>query len=100
MYYKACLFIVSVFFLFVIQAVSSNAMSLVDRVEQLESTVGNQQGTIDDLESTVEDQQDMIEDLLAAAVNDAVRRIETETSEKMSGVTAGMNLPAGMKLPF
>jgi len=42
----------------------------------------------------------MIEDLLAAAVNDAVRRIEQTSSEKMSGVTAGMNLPAGMKLPF
>jgi len=54
--------------------------------------------SIDD--SLMEDDKEMIEDLLAAAVNDAVRRIETETSEKMSGVTAGMNLPAGMKLPF
>jgi len=54
--------------------------------------------SIDD--SLMEDDKEMIEDLLAAAVNDAVRRIETETQEKMSGVTAGMNLPAGMKLPF
>ena len=51
-------------------------------------------------DSLMEDDKEMIEDLLAAAVNDAVRRIETETQEKMSGVTAGMNLPAGMKLPF
>jgi nucleoid-associated protein EbfC len=51
-------------------------------------------------DSLMEDDKEMIEDLLAAAVNDAVRRIETESSEKMSGVTAGMNLPAGMKLPF
>jgi len=51
-------------------------------------------------DSLMEDDKEMIEDLLAAAVNDAVRRIETTSSEKMSGVTAGMNLPAGMKLPF
>lgn len=51
-------------------------------------------------DSLMQDDKEMIEDLLAAAVNDAVRRIETETQEKMSGVTSGMNLPAGMKLPF
>jgi len=51
-------------------------------------------------DSLMEDDKEMIEDLLAAAVNDAVRRIEQTSSEKMSGVTAGMNLPAGMKLPF
>lgn len=51
-------------------------------------------------DSLMGDDKEMIEDLLAAAVNDAVRRIETESSEKMSGVTAGMNLPGGMKLPF
>jgi hypothetical protein len=51
-------------------------------------------------DSLMDDDKEMIEDLLAAAVNDAVRRIEAETQEKMSGVTAGMNLPAGMKLPF
>lgn len=44
--------------------------------------------------------KDMLEDLIAAAVNDANRRVENMTQEKMSGVTAGMNLPAGMKLPF
>ncbi len=51
-------------------------------------------------ESLMEDDKEMIEDLLAAAVNDAVRRIETESSEKMSGITAGMNLPGGLKFPF
>ncbi len=46
------------------------------------------------------DEKDMLEDLIAAAVNDANRRVENMTQEKMSGLTAGMNLPAGMKLPF
>ena len=53
---------------------------------------------IDD--SLFNDEKDMLEDLLAAAVNDAVRRVEATTQEKMSGVTAGMGLPPGMKLPF
>ena len=42
----------------------------------------------------------MIEDLTAAAVNDASRKIEALTKEKMSGLTAGLNLPPGFKLPF
>jgi len=42
----------------------------------------------------------MIEDLTAAAMNDASRKIEAVTKEKMSGLTAGLNLPAGFKLPF
>ena len=46
------------------------------------------------------DDKDMLEDLIAAAVNDANRRVENMTQEKMSGLTAGMELPAGMKLPF
>jgi len=54
--------------------------------------------TLDD--SLMEDDKEMIEDLLAAAVNDAVRRVEQQTQEKMAGVTAGLNLPGGMKLPF
>ena len=51
-------------------------------------------------DSLMSDDKEMIEDLLAAAVNDAVRKIEQQSSERMSGVTAGMNLPGGMKLPF
>jgi len=54
--------------------------------------------TLDD--SLMQDDKEMIEDLLAAAVNDAVRRVEQQTQEKMSGITAGLNLPGGMKLPF
>ncbi len=46
------------------------------------------------------DDKDMLEDLIAAAVNDANRRVENMTQEKMSGLTVGLNLPAGMKLPF
>ncbi len=46
------------------------------------------------------DDKDMLEDLVAAAVNDAVRRVETLTQEKMGGLTSGFGLPPGMKLPF
>ena len=49
---------------------------------------------------SVMDDRELLEDLIAAAVNDAVRRIESTTQEKMSGFTAGLNLPPGMKLPF
>jgi hypothetical protein len=44
--------------------------------------------------------KDMLEDLVAAAINDAVRRVETTTQEKMGGLTAGMPMPPGFKLPF
>jgi hypothetical protein len=46
------------------------------------------------------DERDMLEDLLAAAFNDAARRVEATVQEKMAGVTAGMPLPPGLKLPF
>jgi hypothetical protein len=42
----------------------------------------------------------MLEDLVAAAVNDAVHKVEQETQERMSGLTSGLDLPGGMKLPF
>ncbi len=54
--------------------------------------------TIDD--SLLGEDRDMLEDLIAAAVNDAVHRIEKTTQEKMADATAGMPLPPGMKLPF
>jgi nucleoid-associated protein EbfC len=44
--------------------------------------------------------KEMLEDLIAAAVNDAVRRGEETSKEKMAGFTAGLNLPPGIKLPF
>jgi DNA-binding YbaB/EbfC family protein len=50
--------------------------------------------------SLMSDDKEMLEDLIAAAVNDAVRRIETTSQEKMSALTAGMPLPPGMKFPF
>lgn len=53
---------------------------------------------IDD--SLVGDDKDMLEDLVAAAVNDAVHKVEASSKEMMSGMTAGLNLPGGMKLPF
>ena len=46
------------------------------------------------------DDKEMLEDLIAAAFNDALSKVETTVQEKMSGMTAGLNLPAGMKLPF
>ena len=54
--------------------------------------------TID--ESLMKDDKEMLEDLVAAAMNDAVRRVETTVQEKMSGVTAGLPLPPGFKMPF
>ncbi len=50
--------------------------------------------------SLVGDDKEMLEDLVAAAFNDAARRVEAMIAEKMSSVTAGMGLPPGMKLPF
>ena len=54
--------------------------------------------TIDD--SLLQDDRDMLEDLVAAAINDAVHKVEKTVQEKFSGMTAGMGLPPGMKLPF
>jgi nucleoid-associated protein EbfC len=50
--------------------------------------------------SLMGEDKSMLEDLLAAAVNDANRRVEALSKEKLGGVTAGLELPGGMKLPF
>ena len=50
--------------------------------------------------AVVGEDREMLEDLVAAAINDAVRKVETETQQRMSGVMAGMKLPPGMKMPF
>jgi DNA-binding YbaB/EbfC family protein len=50
--------------------------------------------------SLLADDKDMLEDLVAAAFNDAVRKAEVLTQEKMAGVTAGMPIPPGFKMPF
>ena len=52
------------------------------------------------IDPTVMDDKEMLEDLVAAAVNDAVRKVESTTAEKMSGIASGLNLPPGMKMPF
>jgi DNA-binding YbaB/EbfC family protein len=54
--------------------------------------------SIDD--AVFSEDKEVLEDLLAAAVNDAVRKVEAHNREAMSGLTAGLNLPAGFKLPF
>lgn len=54
--------------------------------------------SIDD--SLMQDDKDMLEDLIAAAINDAVRRVDETSKEKMAAVTGGLQLPPGMKLPF
>jgi hypothetical protein len=53
---------------------------------------------IDD--ALVGDDKEMLEDLIVAAFNDAVRRVEKTVQEKFSGMTSGLSLPPGMKLPF
>ncbi len=54
--------------------------------------------SVDD--SLLGDDKEMLEDLIAAAFNDAVHKLEEVTKDKYAGLTAGMQLPPGMKLPF
>jgi hypothetical protein len=54
----------------------------------------------DSLIADAGDDKEMLEDLIAAAVNDAVRKAEATSQEKMAGFTAGLGLPPGMKFPF
>ncbi|MFK8078745.1 MAG: YbaB/EbfC family nucleoid-associated protein [Granulosicoccus sp.] len=54
--------------------------------------------SIDD--SLIGDDKDMLEDLVAAAVNDASQKLAVVTADKMGGLTSGMELPPGMKMPF
>jgi nucleoid-associated protein EbfC len=48
----------------------------------------------------VSEDLEMLEDLVAAAINDASRKIEERSKEKYAGLMSGMKLPPGMKLPF
>lgn len=50
--------------------------------------------------SVMSEDKSMLEDLLAAAVNDAVRRIEEKNREKLSELTGGLQMPPGFKMPF
>lgn len=63
-------------------------------------TCKNQVRRISIAPSLVGDDKEMLEDLVAAAFNDAVRRAEETTQQKMQSVTAGMPLPPGFKMPF
>lgn len=54
--------------------------------------------TLDD--SLMSEDKEILEDLVAAAFNDAVRKLESTNKEKMAGMTQGMNLPDGFKMPF
>jgi nucleoid-associated protein EbfC len=51
-------------------------------------------------QALIGDDKEMLEDLVAAAVNDALRKVERSVQEKYAGMTSGLGLPAGMKLPF
>lgn len=50
--------------------------------------------------SLLTEEKEVLEDLLAAAINDAVRRVEENQKDKMSGMMSGMGLPPGFKMPF
>jgi nucleoid-associated protein EbfC len=54
--------------------------------------------SIDD--SLLQEDKEILEDLIAAAVNDAVRKIEAASQSQMAGMTAGLQLPPGFKMPF
>lgn len=50
--------------------------------------------------SVLEEDKELLEDLLAAAVNDAVRKVEVSSKQKMEEATSGLDLPPGFKMPF
>jgi DNA-binding YbaB/EbfC family protein len=51
-------------------------------------------------QSLLSEDKEILEDLLAAAVNDAVRRVEESSRDLLSGLTKGLNIPPGFKMPF
>lgn len=53
-----------------------------------------------DIDDSLMDDKEMLEDLVAAAVNSAARNVDDVSKEKMGGLTSGMDLPPGMKMPF
>ncbi len=67
---------------------------------KLTMTCKHEVRSLDIDDAVVGDDREMLEDLIVAAFNDALRRVEETVKEKMSGMTAGLNLPPGMKLPF
>jgi DNA-binding YbaB/EbfC family protein len=63
-------------------------------------TCQHQVQALDIDDSIVGDDKEMLEDLIVAAFNDALRKVETTLQEKYAGMTSGLGLPPGMKLPF
>lgn len=63
-------------------------------------TCKHQIRSLDIDDAALGDDKEMLEDLIVAAFNDAVRRVEETVQEKFAGMTSGLNLPAGLKLPF
>lgn len=53
-----------------------------------------------EIDPSLMDDREMLEDIVAAAINDAVNRVESTMQERMSDLTSGIPLPPGMKLPF
>lgn len=95
------------------QAMQANLAAAQESVKQLEVTgeagaglikvrmTGSMEVLRVDIDPAVlSEDKEVLEDLLAAAVNDGVRRAQAAAQEKMAEVTAGMNLPAGFKMPF
>ena len=63
-------------------------------------TCQHQVQSLDIDDSMIGDDKEMLEDLIVAAFNDALRKVESTVQEKYAGMTSGMSLPPGMKLPF
>ncbi|MCH8959470.1 MAG: YbaB/EbfC family nucleoid-associated protein [Proteobacteria bacterium] len=95
------------------QQMQENLKKAQDELSQLEVTGESGGGMVKvtmsckhdvrrvDIDSILlDDDKDMLEDLIAAAVNDACRKVEKTTQEKMSGLAGGMGLPPGINLPF
>ncbi|MEF7128669.1 YbaB/EbfC family nucleoid-associated protein [Escherichia coli] len=72
--------------------------NLMKQAQQMQEKMQKMQEEIDP--SLLEDDKEMLEDLVAAAFNDAARRIEETQKEKMASVSSGMQLPPGFKMPF
>jgi len=94
------------------QKMQENMKNAQDEIAQMEVTGESGGGMVTvimtgrhdikniNIDSAVMDDKEMLEDLVAAAVNDASRKVEAQSKDKMSGMTGGIDLPPGFKLPF
>jgi len=67
---------------------------------RLTMTCGHEVRGVDIDPALLGDDKDMLEDVLVAAFNDALRKVESTTQERFSGLAGGLGLPGGLKLPF